>query len=86
MNIIKKSMRKIIALIGAIITIFGLAQPVLASSGTGTFTGGQYGSRIYSTDNADSKYGFLIRKLINTNTKNNILYFAQSTIHRSKQA
>ena len=64
MNIIKKSMRKIIALIGAIITIFGLAQPVLASSGTGTFTGGQYGSRIYSTDNADSKYGFLIRKLI----------------------
>ena len=75
MSIIKKSMKKMIALIGAIITIFGLAQPVLASSGTGTFTGGQYGSRIYSTDNADSKYGFLIRKLINTNTKKQYTVF-----------
>lgn len=75
MNIIKKSIKKMIALIGAIITIFGLAQPVLASSGTGTFTGGQYGSRIYSTDNADSKYGFLIRKLINTNTKKQYTVF-----------
>lgn len=75
MNNIKKSVKKIIALLATVITILSLAQPALAVSGTGTFTGGQYGSKIYSTDNADSKYGFLIRKLINTNTKEQYTVF-----------
>ena len=66
---IKKSKyKRILASILLLVTILSVAQPIFAASGTGEWVGGQYASYIRTTDNADSEYGILIRKLINYNT------------------
>ena len=60
--------KRIISFILLIITIVSIVQPILAVSGTGNWVGGQYASYIKTTDSPDSKYGILIRRLINYNT------------------
>lgn len=61
--------KKIIAVILLIITFFSQTAPVFAASGSGNWAGGQYASFIKTTDSADTKYGVLLRYLINTSTK-----------------
>ncbi len=61
--------KKILALILLIITLFSQSAPVFAASGSGNWAGGQFASFIKTTDNADTKYGVLLRYLINISTK-----------------
>ncbi len=60
--------KRILAFILLIITMLSVAQPIFAASGTGSWVGGQFASYIRTTDNANSKYGVLLRRLINYNT------------------
>ena len=51
-----------------ILLIINTVQPVLAASGTGQFVGGQYDSKMKTTDNQDTDKGVMIRRLINYST------------------
>ena len=64
----KLKYNKILAFILLIITILGVAQPIFAASGTGSWICGQYASYIKTTDNSNSKNGVIIRKLVNHST------------------
>lgn len=60
--------KRIIAFILIIITMLSMAQPIFATSGSGKWVGGQFASYIKTTDNANSQYGVLLRRLINYTT------------------
>lgn len=60
--------KKIISVIMLILMLFSVAQPVFAASGSGKWVGGQFASYIKTTDNANSQYGVLLRRLINYTT------------------
>lgn len=60
--------KRIIAFILIIITMLSMAQPIFAASGSGKWVGGQFASYIKTTDNANSQYGVLLRRLINYTT------------------
>ena len=47
------------------ITLLSTTQPIFAASGTGKWVGGQFASFIKTTDNANTQYGVLLRRLIN---------------------
>ena len=70
-----KKIDKVLATILLIITLFSIIQPVLAVSGTGTWAGGQYASGMKTTDNQNGSTGVLIRRLINTSTKEKLTVF-----------
>lgn len=61
-------LKKIISVIMLILMLFSVIQPVFAASGSGRWTGGQFGSNMKTTDNQNSTYGMLIRKLVNVST------------------
>jgi hypothetical protein len=50
------------------ITLLSTTQPIFAASGTGKWVGGQFASFIKTTDNANTQYGVLLRRLINYST------------------
>lgn len=60
--------KKVISIIMLILTLFSVVQPVFAASGTGKWAGGQFASYIKTTDNANTEYGILLRRLINNST------------------
>ena len=60
--------KKIISFLMLILMLFSVAQPVFAASGSGKWVGGQFASYIKTTDNANSQYGVLLRRLINLRT------------------
>ena len=60
--------KKIISAIMLILMLFSVAQPVFAASGSGKWVGGQFASYIKTTDNANTQYGVLLRRLINYTT------------------
>ncbi len=60
--------KKIISFLMLILMLFSVAQPVFAASGSGKWVGGQFASYIKTTDNANSQYGVLLRRLINYTT------------------
>lgn len=60
--------KKIISVLMLILMLFSVAQPVFAASGSGKWVGGQFASYIKTTDNANSQYGVLLRRLINYTT------------------
>lgn len=60
--------KKVISAIMLILMLFSVVQPVFAASGSGRWTGGQFGSNMKTTDNQNTAYGVLIRKLVNTST------------------
>ncbi len=64
-----KKINKILAIILLVLTLFSTVQPVFAVSGTGTWAGGQFGSGMKTTDNRNTEYGVLIRRLVNTTTR-----------------
>ena len=49
-----KKVKKILAILLLVLTIFSTTQPIFAASGTGQWAGGQYGSKIFTTD-SDNK-------------------------------
>ena len=63
-----KKTNKIIALLMLMFILFQTIQPVFAISGSGKWSGAQYGSGMKTTDNANTKYGIIIRRLNNVNT------------------
>ncbi len=72
----KSKMRKLLAIMYIIITLFGTIQPIFAvsSSGTGKWVSGQWDSGIYTTDNKTS-VGMLIRRLVNYTTGEKLTVF-----------
>ena len=60
--------KKIISLLMIIFILFTSIQPVLANTGTGNWTGGQYGSQMFTTDSNNNGNGVLIRRLTNLDT------------------
>lgn len=58
--------KKIFSVIILILMLFNIVQPVLAASGSGVWTGGQYASEMKTTDNQNGTTGIIIRKLVNT--------------------
>lgn len=61
--------KRTIALILIIITMLSISQPIFAASGSAKWVGGQFASYIKTTDNANTEYGVLLRKLTNYTTK-----------------
>ena len=61
--------KRVVAIILLFITLFSNIGPVLAISGSGTedFVGGQFATFMRTTDNANSEYGILARRLIRVN-------------------
>ena len=70
-----KKLNKILAVILLVLTLFSIVQPVFAVSGTGTWAGGQFASGMKTTDNQNTQYGVLIRRLINTATNERMTVF-----------
>lgn len=70
-----KKINKILAVILLVLTLFSVVQPVFAVSGTGTWAGGQFASGMKTTDNQNTQYGVLIRRLINTKTNEKMTVF-----------
>ena len=70
-----KKLNKILAVILLVLTLFSVVQPVFAVSGTGTWAGGQFASGMKTTDNQNTQYGVLIRRLINTATNERMTVF-----------
>ena len=64
----KLKSKRIIAFFLLMITLLSTIQPVFAASGTGKWVGGQFASYIKTTDNANTQYGVLLRRLINYST------------------
>ena len=62
-----KNLKKILAIMLLILTLFSTTQPIFAASGSGSWTGGQFDSGMKTTDN-QSSVGVLIRKLVNYRT------------------
>lgn len=70
-----RKINKILAVILLVLTLFSVVQPVFAVSGTGTWAGGQFASGMKTTDNQNTQYGVLIRRLINTKTNEKMTVF-----------
>lgn len=64
-----KISKKLLSLLMLIITLFGVIQPVIAASGSSSFVAGQFASFYFTTDNAHTDYGIIIRKIYDRNTK-----------------
>lgn len=60
--------------------LFNIVQPVLAASGSGVWTGGQYASGMKTTDNQNGTTGIIIRKLVNTSNGDKKQSFAQNMV------
>ncbi len=70
-----KKLNKILAVVLLVLTLFSIVQPVFAVSGTGTWAGGQYASGMKTTDNQNTANGVLIRRLVNTATREAMTVF-----------
>lgn len=70
-----KKINKILAVVLLVLTLFSIVQPVFAVSGTGTWAGGQYASGMKTTDNQNTANGVLIRRLVNTATRESMTVF-----------
>ncbi len=55
--------KKIFSVIILILMLFNIVQPVLAASGSGVWTGGQYASGMKTTDNQNGTTGLLLENL-----------------------
>lgn len=60
--------KKIVAILLILFTLLSNVSPIFAASGTGSWVAGQFASYIRTTDNANSQYGVLLRRLVNANT------------------
>ena len=67
--------KKIVAFLMLMILCITNAQPIFAASGSGTYAGGQFASYMNTTDHPDTKYGVLIRFLVNTKTGEKMTVF-----------
>jgi len=61
--------KRIIAVLLLLITVLSNISPVFAASGSGSWAAGQFASYAFTTDNANTEYGIIIRRLVNTSTK-----------------
>ena len=64
-------MKKTIKIVATLLILFMLlsnVSPILAASGSGTWVAGQWASYIYTTDNADTRFGVLLRNMTNVDT------------------
>lgn len=71
-----RKLKRILAMILLIVTVFSVSQPIFAvsSSGTGKWVPGQYDSGMKTTDSKTS-VGILIRRLVNSTTKERLTVF-----------
>ncbi len=71
-----KNIKRILATILLMLTVFSVVQPIFAvsSSGSGQWVPGQWDSGVYTTDNHYS-VGMLIRRLVNYTTQERLTVF-----------
>lgn len=60
--------KKIVATLLILFMLLSNVSPILAASGNGTWVAGQWASYIYTTDNADTRFGVLLRNMTNVDT------------------
>lgn len=60
--------KKIVATLLILFMLLSNVSPILAASGSGTWVAGQWASYIYTTDNADTRFGVLLRNMTNVDT------------------
>lgn len=65
----KKISRKILSIVMLIITLFSVVQPVFAASGSTSYIAAQFASYFFTTDNSNTDYGIVIRKIYDRNTE-----------------
>lgn len=65
----KKILKKILSVVMLIITLFSVIQPVFASSGSSSYVASQFASYYFTTDNKNTDYGIIIRKIYDRNAK-----------------
>ncbi len=63
-----KIYKKILSIMMLVVTLFGVVQPVFAISGSSSFVSGQFASYYFTTDNKNTDYGVVIRKIYDRNT------------------
>lgn len=63
-----KILKKLLSGIMLFITLFSVVQPVFAVSGSSSFISGQFASYYFTTDNKNTDYGIIIRKIYDRNT------------------
>lgn len=60
--------KKIVATLLIVFMLLSNISPIFAASGSGTWVAGQWASYIYTTDNAGTQFGVLLRNMTNSNT------------------
>lgn len=60
--------KKIVAILLILFMLLSNISPIFAASGSGTWVAAQWASYIHTTDNANTQYGVLLRRLTNVNT------------------
>lgn len=60
--------KKIVATLLIVFMLLSNISPIFAASGNGTWVAGQWASYIYTTDNAGTQFGVLLRNMTNSNT------------------
>ena len=63
-----KMLIKVISFFLLMTMLFSISQPILAVSGTGSWVGGQYDTKMKTTDNVNKSTGVLARRLVNNST------------------
>lgn len=63
-----KIYKKILSIMMLVVTLFGVVQPVFAISGSSSYVSGQFASYYFTTDNKNTEYGIVIRKIYDRNT------------------
>lgn len=64
-----KISKKLISLLMLIITLLGVVQPVIAASGSSNFVAGQFATYCFTTDNQNTAYGIVMRKIYDRTAK-----------------
>ena len=64
-----KTLKKVVSVVMLLAILFNLIQPVLANSGSASFVAGQFASYYFTTDNKNTDYGIVMRKIYNRTTK-----------------
>ena len=63
-----KILIKVISFFLLMTMLFSISHPILAVSGTGSWVGGQYDTKMKTTDNVNKSTGVLARRLVNNST------------------
>lgn len=68
MNKKRNIKKKLLSMLLLLVTLLGTVQPIFAASGSSSFIAAQFASYQFTTDNAHTDYGIIIRKIYDRST------------------